>query len=145
MVVWFTDEFGTSVTLIPEPTPSGPTAEEIAKVIKEHEEKEARRRKASAEKGGKAGSDAVKGKEKDDVSKPSTPGKDSSPATGESTATLSKATTGGHRRYALHRGIFTMRQRELRAREQGVQAKEKSKGSFSRVTFSFRFLSVTCA
>ncbi|KAJ9105257.1 hypothetical protein QFC21_001624 [Naganishia friedmannii] len=122
-----------SVTPIPEPTPSGPTAEEIAKVVKEHEEKEAQRRKAAAEKDGKA-SDSAKEKEKDELFKPTTatgiiPPSAASVSESASASTLIKA-TGGHRRYALHRGIFTMRQRELRAREQGVQAKEKSKGAF---------------
>ncbi|KAJ9121195.1 hypothetical protein QFC24_004869 [Naganishia onofrii] len=119
---------GKSVTLLPEPTPSGPTAEDIAKVIKEHEEKEAaaRKRKAGAtadtKDGKKTGAEnAVKEQEKD--------GSLSLKASSTPSKTTTMATGGQHRRYALHRGIFMMRQRELRAREQGVQAKEKSKGA----------------
>jgi hypothetical protein len=137
------------VTLLPEPTPSGPTAEDIAKVIKEHEEKEAAARKqkatgpADTTDGKKTGAEnAVKEQEKDgslSLKASSTPSK-----TTTTTTTTGMATGSQHRRYALHRGIFMMRQRELRAREQGVQAKEKSKGaSVMRVCVVCAFSSVS--
>ncbi|KAJ9116597.1 hypothetical protein QFC20_000530 [Naganishia adeliensis] len=113
-----------SATAIPEPTPTGPSAEDIAKAVAEHKAKEERR--LAKQKGKGEGEDKGKTKEDSDKAKasPGIPSPIPSLPTAENPSTPPKT---GHRRYALHRALFTMRQRELRMREQGVQAKERGK------------------
>lgn len=92
----------------------------------EHKAKEERR--LAKQKGKEEGDD--KGKTRDDSGQvkasPGIPSPIPLLPTAENTSTPPKA---GHRRYELHRALFTMRQRELRLREQGVQAKERGKGN----------------
>jgi hypothetical protein len=46
------------------------------------------------------------------------------------------ANANKHRQFALHRGIFSMREREVRAKEQGAKAKEVGKGKQIRIFHS---------
>ncbi|KAG7562570.1 hypothetical protein FFLO_02044 [Filobasidium floriforme] len=119
-----------AATLIPQPkTPAGPSKEDIAKVIEEHRQREARR------------TEDLKGKtdeaEKDDDAKakekgiPSDKPKSSSggpPPIGIPDSSSSGPVAVKHRQFALHRGIFSMLEREAKAREQGAKAKEVGKG-----------------
>lgn len=113
-----------SASLIPPPTPAGPSAEDIKKVVAEHAAKEAKK-EAKA----KDGKDGEKGKDdngKDKVSPIPVP----SPV-----AAVSAPSTPvpQHRKFALHRQIFDMRKAELKRKEQGVKAKEVSKGGSHHV------------
>lgn len=113
-----------SATAIPDPPVAGPSAADIAKVVEEYKAREERKHAKEKGKGGEA-----KEKDKDvQVNKDGDKGKASptvDPKQRDSPATPVKA---DHRRYELHRALFSMRQRELRMREQAVHAKERSKG-----------------
>ncbi len=112
-----------SASLIPASTPAtaSPSPAEIAKVVEEHKAREARK----AEKAKAESVDKDKDKDKDKESVKDT--KDASPAPSTPAANTTPAGPS-HRKYELHRSIFTMRQRELRQREQGVKAREVGKG-----------------
>lgn len=117
--------YSASATAIPEPPATGPSAADIAKVVEEHKAREERKK---AKEKSNDDSSTEKGKDspaKKDVEKgKASPTPEVKPS--DSPATPAK----GHRRYELHRALFTMRQRELRMREQAVHAKERSKGAF---------------
>ncbi|KAK4683779.1 hypothetical protein P7C73_g6447, partial [Tremellales sp. Uapishka_1] len=107
-------------TLIPIPVPAqspGPSSEDIRKVVSDYE---ARKTKATAD--GNKNKDEKSDKEKEKPAKPAPiPVPVASPVP-------ALAPTPSHRKFALHRSIFDMRKAEIRRREQGVKAKEVSKG-----------------
>jgi hypothetical protein len=96
------------------PTPTGPSQEDIRKVIAEHKARE--EKKASASKT----DDKDKEKEKE---KPSSPIPPSSPSPAPA-----PTATPSHRKFALHRQIFDMRREDIKRKEQGVKAREVGKG-----------------
>jgi len=122
-----------SATLIPQPEPAGPSKEEIAKVVDEHREREARRAEKSKTKSDDGDEKDEKGDDKSKTSKTKDESESKIPSYGpppivgipDSTAS---STASKHRQFALHRGIFSMRERDVRAKEQGAKAKEVGKG-----------------
>lgn len=102
-----------SATLIsPPPAPSGPSQEEIKKVIADY--------KAREEKKGVKSDDKDKDKKEDkekEIPKPASP-IPSTPA----------PPSASHRKFALHRQIFEMRRDDIKRKEQGVKAREVGKG-----------------
>lgn len=91
------------------------------------EEYKAREERKQAKEKGKG--DEAKEKDKDVRSiKDGDKGKASPTVDPKQLDSPSTSAKAGHRRYELHRALFTMRQRELRMREQAVHAKERSKG-----------------
>jgi len=101
-----------SATLIsPPPAPSGPSQEEIKKVIADY--------KAREEKKGAKSDDKDKDKKEDkekEIPKPASP-IPSTPA----------PPSASHRKFALHRQIFEMRRDDIKRKEQGVKAREVGK------------------
>jgi len=118
--------------LIAQPeTPAGPSKEDIAKVIEEHRQREARRTEGSQDKtDGLEKDDAAKAKEKGIPSDKSKSSSDRPSPIGIPDSSTSGQATIKHRQFALHRGIFSMLEREAKAREQGAKAKEVGKGAF---------------
>lgn len=102
--------------------PSGPTKEDIAKVIEEHKQQEARRLERSKEKDQDGKDGKTDDKDNQDPKK-----KAAVPIPLPIDVTGSSATPK-HRQFVLHRGIFSMLEREARSREQGAKAKEVGKG-----------------
>jgi hypothetical protein len=106
-----------SATLIsppPAPTPSGPSQEEIKKVIADYKAREEKKGAKSDEK--EKDKDKKEDKEKEKP-KPASP-IPSSPA----------PPSASHRKFALHRQIFEMRRDDIKRKEQGVKAREVGKG-----------------
>ncbi|OCF44735.1 hypothetical protein I317_01425 [Kwoniella heveanensis CBS 569] len=106
---------------------TGPTADDIKKVISDYHSREARKANKDKDKDQSKDGDGEKDRDKDGAKKnlgsPST----STP----STPTVPVASTPPvptHKKFALHRHIFEMRKTELRRKEQGAKAKEVSKG-----------------
>nr|XP_019013219.1 uncharacterized protein I206_01284 [Kwoniella pini CBS 10737]OCF52000.1 hypothetical protein I206_01284 [Kwoniella pini CBS 10737] len=117
-----------SPTPIPALTPtSGPSAEDLKKVISEYQSREAR--KLDKDKVKKDEKDTDKDKEKENEndkinSSTSIPSTQSIP-----TSTVQPPIPAPtHKKYALHRHIFEMRKNELKRKEQGNKAKEVSRG-----------------
>ena len=104
-----------SASLIPSapPAPSGPSAEDVKRVISEYES-----RKTIKDDSAKSDKDS-KDKEKEKAS--ATP-----PATASPIPVATPAAT--HRKFALHRQIFDMRRNEIKRKEMGMRAKEVGKG-----------------
>lgn len=123
-----------SASEIPDPTPAGPSAADIAKVVDEHKAKEAAREaKAKAKAAGGDAADKDKDKDKLDASsekaKETTTSRPTTPSlSGIPSPSSTAAAKGKHKMYALHRSMFAMRVREHKQREQGVKAKEVGKG-----------------
>ena len=121
-----------SATLInpPTPTPTGPSQEDIRKVIADYKAREAK----------KATSDKEKEKEKPDDSREPPPEplvKSTSPkpiSTPPAGSTSTPAPGSGHRKYALHRQIFEMRQNDIKRKEMGMKAREVGKGESESVS-----------
>lgn len=107
----------------PAPVPSGPSQEEIKKVIADY--------KAREEKKGVKSDDKEKDKKDDKEKKEEIP-KPASPIP----SSPGPASTTTHRKFALHRQIFEMRRDDIRRKEQGVKAREVGKGMLR----SFGFL-----
>jgi hypothetical protein len=110
------DTLKNSATLIsppPAPTPSGPSQEEIKKVIADYKAREEKKGAKSDEKD----NDKKEDKEKE-IPKPTSP-IPSSPA---------PTPAASHRKFALHRQIFEMRRDDIKRKEQGVKAREVGKG-----------------
>jgi hypothetical protein len=111
-----------SATLIsppPAPTPSGPSQEEIKKVIADYKAREEKKGVKSDEK------ETDKGKKEDkkeEIPKPASP--------------IPSTPAASHRKFALHRQIFEMRRDDIRRKEQSVKAREVGKGMLR----SFGFL-----
>jgi hypothetical protein len=114
-----------SAPAIPEPTVTGPSASDIAKVVEEHKAREERKQAKE-----KSKDDQSNEKGKDTLAKKDGEKGNASPANVVKQSDSPSTPAKGHRRYELHRALFTMRQRELRTREQAVHAKERSKGAF---------------
>ncbi|WWC61468.1 uncharacterized protein I303_104052 [Kwoniella dejecticola CBS 10117] len=122
------------------PTPAaspGPSAEDIKKVIAEHQAREARK----AEKGNNDSKDKDKeGAEDKDKVKNKDKDKDQVKSPASNTPSIPTATSPSpspsqpplpaptHKKYALHRHIFEMRKNELKRKEMGNKAKEVSRG-----------------
>lgn len=119
-------------------SPIGPSQDEIDKVVAEEKvraEIKAAKAKAAADAKAKAASETSsadkdgkdsKDETSKDVKRPTLP---ISSGSGPSSPGPSPSTpTGTHKKFALHRGIFAMRQNEKKRREQGTQAKAISKG-----------------
>lgn len=121
-----------SATLIPQPeTPAGPSKEDIAKVIEEHRQREARRTEDPKGKTDEAEKDDdAKAKEKGIPSDKPKSSSNEAPPIGIPDSSSSGPAAVKHRQFALHRGIFSMLEREAKAREQGAKAKEVGKGAF---------------
>ncbi|KAH8079752.1 VPS4-associated protein 1 [Filobasidium floriforme] len=117
-------------TLIPQPeTPAGPSKEDIAKVIEEHRQREVRRTEESKNKTDDAGKDDdAKAKEKGIPSDKPKSSSNEAPPIGIPDSSSSGPAAVKHRQFALHRGIFSMLEREAKGREQGAKAKEVGKG-----------------
>lgn len=119
-----------SATLInpPAPTPSGPSAEDIRKVISDYKSRESK--KAEGDKG------KEKEKEKevkvdDSLEPPPEPlvkSPSPKPQPTSSTHVPVAAPAPSHKKYALHRQIFDMRRDEIKRKEMGVKAREVGKG-----------------
>ncbi|WRT66825.1 uncharacterized protein IL334_003788 [Kwoniella shivajii] len=110
---------------------SGPSADDIKKVISDYQSREARKfskieekdkDKDQEKKDEKGEIDKIKEKDKDQ-DKPKSP-----EASTPSIPTASTPVSPTHRKFALHRHIFEMRKNDIRKREQGIKAKEVSKG-----------------
>ena len=108
--------------IAPPPTPSGPSEDEIKKVISDYHAKEAKK-KDSAGEDKKGGKEEEKEKEKEGGRKASPPlSIPGIPPAG------SPGPAAGHKKYALHRQIFDMRRAEIKRKEQGVKAREVGRG-----------------
>ncbi|CAK9787383.1 DUF1742-domain-containing protein [Cutaneotrichosporon oleaginosum] len=120
--------------------PPGPSADDVRKIVEEYRARETRRNDAKEEK--KDDKDDEKKKESGGLLSylPSLPGfgqeekKDSSsPKSPRSPAPVSPVNVPSspappaHRKFALHRAIFSNRQAELARKEQAARAKEVSK------------------
>jgi hypothetical protein len=112
---------------------AGLSAEEIAQVTKEWEERQKRKQQKAKEREKEAKAEADKDsnkdktEEKDGKMKGDGDSKDpkvSPPSSKSPSAPLSPAPTPPRARYALHRDIFAMRQHEHRKRKQTAQAKD---------------------
>jgi hypothetical protein len=116
--------------LIPPPIPAviGPSPEEIKKAIAEHQAKEARKASSSTS---SSNTDKDKEKDKDKDVKPKSPTRTPISPAIPIPATTNTPPIASHRKFALHRQVFDMRRAEIRRREQGVKAKEVSKGECS--------------
>jgi hypothetical protein len=102
-------------------------------VIEEHKQREARR--AEKSKDTSKDDDDKEDKDKSNSSKTKQESESKvSPIVGIPDSSAS-STSGKHRQFALHRGIFSMRERDVRAKEQGAKAKEVGKGKIARVLF----------
>jgi hypothetical protein len=107
-----------SATLIsspPAPTPSGPSQEEIQKVIADYK---AREEKKGAKPDEKEKDKNKKEDKEKEIPKPASP-IPSSPG---------PAPAASHGKFALHRQIFEMRRDDIKRKEQGVKAREVGKG-----------------
>ncbi|KAK1924588.1 VPS4-associated protein 1 [Papiliotrema laurentii] len=111
-------------TLIP-PTQTGPSAEDIQKVIADYHVREARKAEAAKGKNDEGKEEKNDAKDTKDPKKASDKG-DTNPASPSAAPTSPALAT--HRKFALHRQIFEMRQHEIRKKEQGVKAREVGKG-----------------
>ncbi|KAL1666774.1 VPS4-associated protein 1 [Schizophyllum commune] len=129
--------FATQIQSTPSASKGAVSAEEIARVKAEYEEKQKRKQQKDGKakegekptsesgsffglfKGGGESADKDKEKEKKDDSKASTP-----VPPGGLPSTPPAPATPAHQRYALHRDFFAMRQAEHRKRRQAAQAKE---------------------
>jgi len=110
----------------PPPVVTGPTPEDIRKVVAEHQAKESRKSKnTDTEKDKDKDKDKDKKKEDKESPKP----KPTSPALVPAIPT--SPPVASHRKFALHRQVFDMRKAEIKRREQGVKAKEVSKGELN--------------
>nr|XP_019043116.1 hypothetical protein I302_08827 [Kwoniella bestiolae CBS 10118]OCF22046.1 hypothetical protein I302_08827 [Kwoniella bestiolae CBS 10118] len=120
----------------PIPTPastSGPSADDIKKVIADYHQREARKNTKDdkdKDKDKDKKDDKDKDKDKDEQEKEE---KKEKPSSGPSPSTPSIPTSSTpqpptHRKFQLHRHIFEMRKNELRRKEQGNKAKEVSRG-----------------
>ncbi|BEJ00097.1 hypothetical protein CcaverHIS631_0411390 [Cutaneotrichosporon cavernicola] len=124
--------------------PSGPSADDIRKVVDEYRARETRRTETKAEKDDKDDKDKDKEKKEKESGGllsylPSLPGfgheekESSSPKSPRSPAPVtpvnvpSSPAPPAHRKFALHRAIFSSRQGELARKAQTARAKEVSK------------------
>jgi hypothetical protein len=112
--------FNYSASLIqaPIPAPSGPSQEEIRKIVAEYKAREEKKSSKADEKDKDDDKDKKDDKEKE-KEKPTTP-IPSSP---------SPVPAASHRKFALHRQIFEMRRDDIKRKEQGVKAREVGKGA----------------
>lgn len=112
-----------SATLIP-PTSTGPSPEDIKKVIADYHVREAKKAEAAKEKDkdNDKAKEADKGKDEKKDPKEKTTGPSVSPSIPVASPPAS------HRKFALHRQVFDMRRNEMKRREQTVKAKEMGKG-----------------
>ena len=102
------------------PTPS---AEEIAKVKEEWEERQKRKQEKAKEKEKEKEQD--KDKEKTDSASKEDKPKSAAPSQSTNSAsTPTPAPSSSHQKYTLHRDIFSIRQAEHRKRRQAAHAKE---------------------
>lgn len=121
-----------SATLIPEPpAATGPSKEDIAKVIQEHKKKEADRADKAKQTEKQDAEEKGKGDSKDSEESKPKPASSPSPPSTIHIPESSAPTPSKHRRFALHRGIFSMRERDVRSREHVAKAKEVGKGESS--------------
>ena len=123
-----------SASLIPPPQ-TGPSAEDVKKVVADYHVREARKAieakesgktdKDSKDKDNKAKDDKEKEKDKD-KEQDEDKSKDSPAPTIPSIPIAAPAPS--HRRFALHRQMYDMRKNEIKRKEQGVKAREVGKG-----------------
>lgn len=97
----------------------GLSAEEIAKVKEEWEERQRRKKEKEKEKEQGKEKEKSNNSSKEDIAKNSAPSQSPPPAA----ATPSTPSTPSHQRYTLHRDIFAIRLAEHRKRKQIAQAK----------------------
>ena len=98
------------------------SADEIAKVKEEWEERQRQKKEKAKEKEKEKKDDKDKGKEKEDTGK-----QDDKPEKSKSTsppASTPSAPTPTHEKYTLHRNMFSLRLAEHRKRRQTTQAKD---------------------
>jgi len=111
-----------SATLIPAPAsipaPSGPSQDEIRKIVAEYKAKEEKKSKSDAE-------DKEKEKDKEDKDKEKEKSKPTVPVPAPAPAAVAAV----HRKFALHRQIFDMRRDVIKRKEQGMKAREVGKGA----------------
>lgn len=107
-----------SATVIP-PTQSGPSPEDIKKVIADYHVREAKKAEAAKEQGKEDEKEKEGSKDAKDQKVVEIPSSPSIPVT---------SPPASHRKFALHRQIFDMRKSELRRRDQGNKAREVGKG-----------------
>ncbi|WVR04923.1 hypothetical protein IAU60_001935 [Kwoniella sp. DSM 27419] len=108
------------------PPVATPSPEDIKRVVSEYQAREARKKGKEDDKGGgskKGGSEDGGSKEgKGSASPAPTP----TPTAAATSPPSAAAPT--HKKYQLHRHIFEMRRAEQRKKEQGVKAREVSRG-----------------
>ncbi|RXK36048.1 hypothetical protein M231_06696 [Tremella mesenterica] len=110
-------------TLIPPPG-SGPSDEDIKKVIADHHAREERKKLAQKDGQPKVKDEKEKGKEgKDSKGEEKKSSRQSSPP-----LSIPNSNPPTHKKYTLHRHIFDMRRAEVKKRALGQQAKEMTKG-----------------
>lgn len=119
-----------SATLIPAPSsipaPSGPSQDEIRKIVAEYKAKEEKKSKSDDK-----DKDKEKDKEKDkgDQDKEEKKSKPTIPVPAPAPVPAPTAIAAVHRKFALHRQIFDMRRDDIKRKEQGVKAREVGKGA----------------
>lgn len=104
------------------PAPSGPSQDEIRKIVAEYKAKEEKKSKSDDKDKDK---DKDKEKDKEDQDKEEKKSKPTVPAP----APTPTAIAAVHRKFALHRQIFDMRRDDIKRKEQGVKAREVGKGA----------------
>lgn len=104
----------------------GVSAEEIAQVKEEWEERQKKKREKAKEKDKEAEKDKDKEQDGKDGKEETKDGKKTTASTSKSPSpsTPSAPPTPAHQRYTLHRDMFAMRLAEHRRRRQAAQAKE---------------------
>ncbi|EIN10374.1 DUF1742-domain-containing protein [Punctularia strigosozonata HHB-11173 SS5] len=109
---------------------AGLSAEEIAQVTKEWEERQKRKQQKAKEKEKEDKGDDKKDDDTDKDKNEKPKERDSSKSSASASpkppgsAATSPSPTPSHAKYALHRDVFAMRQHEHRKRRQAAQAKE---------------------
>lgn len=122
--------------IAPPPTPPGPSADDIRKVISDYEARQAKKAAAGTAAGGDSKGKEADGKEdksakdaKDGNKASSSPSRipSSTPASPPAAATPAAA-PATHRKFALHRQIWEMRRQEMKRKEMSSKAKEVGRG-----------------
>lgn len=106
----------------PTPAPSGPSQEDIKKVISDYKAREAK--KGTGDKDKETKVDDSREPPPEPLVKSST----STPKPASPSPVSIPVSAAGHRKFALHRQIFEMRQNEIKRKEMGVKAREVGKG-----------------
>ncbi|ORX39579.1 VPS4-associated protein 1 [Kockovaella imperatae] len=125
---------GFASPIAPPPSNSGPSPEDIRKVIADYHAREAKKASPTEKDAKESPQGSKNDTEGKDKSKSVNPGAEKSPAHSVDLSNMSNlpvstaSPPSTHRKYALHRQIFDMRRAEIKRKEQGVKAKEVSKG-----------------